>query len=96
MQQTSKTHETYCCNIYSSTSAPLPLWTLVDADLDAGTELDATAWRSDLGCEPQTMQGESSARREARDAGEAREAQGARGVRHGGRWVRTSSRTDAR
>ena len=36
-----------------ATSAHLlasPQWTLVDAELDAGTELDAMAWRSDLGC----------------------------------------------
>jgi hypothetical protein len=26
----------------------LPLWTLVNAELDAGTELDVTAWRSHL------------------------------------------------
>jgi hypothetical protein len=41
-----------------------PQWTLVDAELDAGMELDATARRSNLGC----MQHESG--REVRGATE--------------------------
>jgi hypothetical protein len=48
---TSETYETYVCKLCSSTCCPLPLqWTLVDAELDTSTELDATAWRLDLGC----------------------------------------------
>ena len=48
-------------------------WMLIDAELDDGTELDAMAWRLDLGCaqrefgrEAQATRGKSSARREAR------------------------------
>ena len=41
-----------------------PQWTLVDAKLDVGTELDVTAWRSDLGC------AQRESRREARVAAE--------------------------
>jgi hypothetical protein len=35
-------------------TAPLP-WMLIDAKLDAGTELDATARRPDLGCAQQAL-----------------------------------------
>jgi hypothetical protein len=43
-----------------------PQWMLIDAKLDAGTELDATARRSDLGCAQQALgAAERSARCEA-------------------------------
>ena len=53
-------------------------WTLIDVELDADTELDATAQRTDLGC----AQRESG--REAHSVAEhsaRREAQGESGVR---------------
>ena len=48
LQYTSEIHEIYSYNICSSTCCPQ--WTLVDAELDAGTELDATARGSNLDC----------------------------------------------
>jgi hypothetical protein len=48
-----------------------PQWALADAELDAGTELDATVRRSDLGCARESGRevrgaAERRARREAR------------------------------
>jgi hypothetical protein len=56
--------------MYSSTCTPE--WTLIDAELDVGMELDATARRLDLSYaqhETQATRGESNAWREARGAG---------------------------
>jgi hypothetical protein len=40
-----------------------PQWTLIDAKLDAGTELDAIARRSDLGCAQRESRQEAEAKR---------------------------------
>ena len=55
-----KQHETYDCNMCSSTCCPQ--WTLVDAELDANTELDAT----------QRESGREVRRSAVLDAGDAR------------------------
>jgi hypothetical protein len=67
-----------------------PQWTILDAELDAGMELDATVRRSDLDCAQRESRREAMVRPSAvRGAGDARrgkssarhEAQGAGGVR---------------
>jgi hypothetical protein len=62
-----------------------PQWTLVDAELDACTKLDATARRSDLGCAQREpgRKAEGAAERSARRKWHmAQEARAARGARH--------------
>ena len=62
-----------------------PQWTLVDAELDAGTELDATARRLDLGCAQRESGSKAWVRRStARGAGDARQEQrdASGGTRH--------------
>jgi hypothetical protein len=86
MQQTFETHETSivtCAHLLAA-----PQWTLIDTKLDVGTELDATARRSDFGC----TQHES--RQEARGAVDcsAREARAVRGARHKARVGARSTR----
>jgi hypothetical protein len=66
-------------------------WTFIDAELDAGTELNAMAQRSDLGCAQREFGREDArcgeALHEARVGRTRHEAQGTRGARHEGRWV---------
>ena len=49
MQHTSETPETYGCNMCSSAYC-LGKWRLVDTELNAGAELDATEWRGGRRC----------------------------------------------
>jgi hypothetical protein len=75
MQHTSETLETYGCNMCSSTCCPQ--WTLVDAELDAGMELEIAHCRQADGSRPQ---------REARGTGTHGTARGTGeggGARHG-------------
>jgi hypothetical protein len=65
-----------------------PQWTLVDAELDTGTELDAMPWRSDLGC----VQHESGCEVQGAAERSARhKARGVSGVRHEARAPRGES-----
>jgi hypothetical protein len=82
-----------------------PQWTLVDVELDAGTELNAMAQRSYLCCAQCESErevrcaaehGARHKRREAQVGRTKHEAQGARCARHGAGGSVLSGRTDGR
>jgi hypothetical protein len=82
-QCTSETNETYGCNMCSSTCCPQ--WTLIDAELDAGTEVKPRL-SAGLGGRRE-VHAERSSRHESRAAhgAKARGAGGAREARRRGR-----------
>jgi hypothetical protein len=83
MQHTSETHEIYGCNMCSSTCCHQ--WTLVDTDLDAGTELEVAHNRQANGSRPWWEA--RSVRHKAWAGGEARRGSAARGAGQAGRPV---------